>query len=124
MKELKICVIGAGSTYSPELIDGFFNRQDKMKVKEFALMDIRMDRLKIVGGLIERMCQHYDNPPKVIMTDDLKTAVEGADYVVLSSAWACCPPEPRTRESACATAISDRKPRAPAVSPKRCAPSL
>lgn len=54
--ELKICVIGAGSTYSPELIDGFFNRQDKMKVKEFALMDIRMDRLKIVGGLIERMC--------------------------------------------------------------------
>lgn len=45
MKELKICVIGAGSTYSPELIDGFFNRQDKMKVKEFALMDIRMDRL-------------------------------------------------------------------------------
>ena len=53
-----------------------------MKVKEFALMDIRMDRLKIVGGLIERMCQHYDNPPKVIMTDDLKTAVEGADYVV------------------------------------------
>lgn len=82
MKELKICVIGAGSTYSPELIDGFFNRQDKMKVKEFALMDIRMDRLKIVGGLIERMCQHYDNPPKVIMTDDLKTAVEGADYVV------------------------------------------
>ena len=36
MKELKICVIGAGSTYSPELIDGFFNRQDKMKVKEFS----------------------------------------------------------------------------------------
>ena len=84
MKELKICVIGAGSTYSPELIDGFFNRQDKMKVKEFALMDIRMDRLKIVGGLIERMCQHYDNPPKVIMTDDLKTAVEAVSYTHLN----------------------------------------
>jgi Alpha-galactosidases/6-phospho-beta-glucosidases, family 4 of glycosyl hydrolases len=82
MKELKICVIGAGSTYSPELIDGFFNRQDKMKVKEFALMDIHMERLEIVGGLIQRMCQHYENPPKVTMTDDLKTAIEGADYVV------------------------------------------
>ena len=95
-----------------------------MKVKEFALMDIRMDRLKIVGGLIERMCQHYDNPPKVIMTDDLKTAVEGADYVVTQFRVGLLPPEPRTRESACATAISDRKPRAPAASPKRCAPSL
>ncbi len=82
MKELKICVIGAGSTYSPELIDGFFNRQDKMKVKEFALMDIHMERLEIVGGLIQRMCQHYENPPKVTMTADLKTAIEGADYVV------------------------------------------
>lgn len=82
MKELKICVIGAGSTYSPELIDGFFNRQDKMTVKEFALMDIHMERLEIVGGLIQRMCQHYDNPPKVTLTDDLRTAIEGADYVV------------------------------------------
>lgn len=82
MKKLKICVIGAGSTYSPELIDGFFNRQDKMEVKEFALMDIHMERLEIVGGLIQRMCQHYDNPPKVTMTDDLKTAIEGSDYVV------------------------------------------
>lgn len=82
MKELKICVIGAGSTYSPELVDGFFNRQDKMKVKEFALMDIHMERLEIVGGLIQRMCRHYDEPPKVTLTDDMKTAIEGADYVV------------------------------------------
>ena len=82
MKELKMCVIGAGSTYSPELVDGFFNRQDKMKVKEFALMDIHMERLEIVGGLIQRMCRHYDEPPKVTLTDDMKTAIEGADYVV------------------------------------------
>ena len=82
MRELKICVIGAGSTYSPELIDGFYTRQGQMKVKEFALMDINMDRLEIVGGLIERMCQHYDNPPKVTKTNDLVEAITGADYVV------------------------------------------
>lgn len=82
MKELKICVIGAGSTYSPELIDGFMNRQDKMKVREFALMDIHPERLQIVGGLIQRMCKNFENPPKVVLTQDLKEAVTGADYVV------------------------------------------
>lgn len=82
MKELKVCVIGAGSTYSPELIDGFYNRQGQMKVKEFALMDINKERLDIVGGLIERMCQHYDNPPCVTKTQDLIEAITDADYVV------------------------------------------
>lgn len=82
MKELKICVVGAGSTYSPELIDGFYNRQGKMKVKEFALMDVNLERLEIVGGLIERMCRHYDDPPKVTKTDNLIEAIQGADYVV------------------------------------------
>lgn len=82
MKELKICVIGAGSTYSPELIDGFLKRQETMRVKEFALMDINMDRLNIVGGLIKRMSTSFDNPPLVTLTDDLVEAVRGADYVV------------------------------------------
>ncbi len=82
MKELKVCVIGAGSTYSPELIDGFLNRQDKMTVKEFALVDINKDRLDIVGGLIKRMCEKFSKPPKVTMTDNLQEAITGADYVV------------------------------------------
>ena len=55
MKELKICVIGAGST-PPELVDGFSITGGQMKVKEFALMDIHMERLQIVGGLIQREC--------------------------------------------------------------------
>ena len=124
MKELKICVIGAGSTYSPELIDGFFNRQDKMKVKEFALMDIRMDRLKIVGGLIERMCQHYDNPPKVIMTDDLKTAVEGADYVVTQFRVGLLPARAKDERIGLRHGYIGQETTGPGASPKRCAPSL
>jgi len=82
MKKIKICVIGAGSTYSPELVDGFLNRQEQMCVEEFALVDINMDRLSIVGGLIKRMCEKFDTPPKVVMTDKIEEAVVGADYVV------------------------------------------
>ncbi len=82
MKRMKICVIGAGSNYSPELIDGFLNRQDTMSVAEFALMDINMDRLKIVGGLIQRMCLSFETPPLVTLTDNLIDAVRDADYVV------------------------------------------
>lgn len=82
MKELKICVIGAGSTYSPELVDGFLNRQDKMRVKEFALMDINRDRLEIVGGLIGRMAKNFDPQPVVSLTTNLQDAITGADYVV------------------------------------------
>ncbi len=82
MKELKIAVIGAGSTYSPELVGGFFKRQDLMRVREFTLMDINRERLEIVGGLIARICETFENPPKVTLTTDLKEAVTGANYVV------------------------------------------
>ncbi len=82
MRNLKITIIGAGSTYSPELICGFFDRQDLMCVKEFALMDIDPERLSIVGGLIERIAGTFDAPPKVTLTDSLEAALTGADYVI------------------------------------------
>jgi 6-phospho-beta-glucosidase len=82
MRELKIAIIGAGSTYSPELIHGFVTREGRMKVKEFALMDINKDRLDIVGGLIKRMCGEFKEKPLVTMTGNLEEALTGADYVV------------------------------------------
>jgi 6-phospho-beta-glucosidase len=75
-------MIGAGSTYSPELIHGFLTRENKLLVQEFALMDINMSRLEIVGGLIKRMCESFANHPKITMTSNLEDAVIGADYVV------------------------------------------
>ena len=56
MRDLQIGVIGAGSTYSPELIDGFLKRQDQMSVSRFVLMDIDQTKLDIVGGLIASNC--------------------------------------------------------------------
>ncbi|PKP57664.1 6-phospho-beta-glucosidase [Candidatus Atribacteria bacterium HGW-Atribacteria-1] len=82
MRKLKIGVVGAGSTYTPELIDGFIKRQKEMAVKEFALMDINEERLKIVGGLTKRMCAQFTNPPEVIFTTNLDEAVTDADYIV------------------------------------------
>lgn len=82
MRELKIAMIGAGSTYSPELIHGFLIRQELLRVKEFYLMDIDMERLRIVGGLIKRMCENFQNAPVIHMSDNLEEAISGADYVV------------------------------------------
>jgi len=82
MRDLKLAIIGSGSTYSPEIIHGFLTREDKLRVREFALMDINMSRLEVVGGLITRMCQNFKNRPKVTMTSSLEEAISGADYVV------------------------------------------
>ena len=55
MSGLKICVIGGGSTYTPELIEGFIERKDELPVTTIALMDIDEDRLRVVGKLAGRM---------------------------------------------------------------------
>lgn len=82
MRDLKIALIGSGSTYSPELIHGFLTREDKMRVREFALMDITPERLEIVGGLIKRMCTNFKVQPEVNFYSELEPAISGADYVV------------------------------------------
>ena len=52
---LKVSVIGGGSSYTPELIEGFIESQAELAVKRIALMDIDPQRLEIVGGLARRM---------------------------------------------------------------------
>src|SRR3954471_18441084 len=52
---VKVAVVGAGSTYTPELVEGFVTRTDRLPVDELALLDIDPDRLGIVGALAERM---------------------------------------------------------------------
>ena len=48
---LKVAVIGGGSTYTPELVNGFLARLDQFPVDELWLMDIDEERLKVVGSL-------------------------------------------------------------------------
>ncbi len=82
MRDLKIAVIGSGSTYSPEIFEGMLTRKDKLSVKKIALMDIDETKLSSVGGLIERMVAAAGINAEIIKTTDLDTALDGADYVL------------------------------------------
>lgn len=82
MDGLKVCVIGAGSTYTPELIEGFIKRKKELPVSSFALMDIDGDKLNIVGSLAARMVQQAGLCAKVELLSDRKKALQGADFVL------------------------------------------
>jgi len=49
---MKITVIGGGSTYTPELVNGFLERTSTLPITELWLMDIDPERLNIVGGFV------------------------------------------------------------------------
>ena len=57
---VKLAVVGGGSTYTPELIEGIARRSDRLAVDELVLLDIDQERLDIVGGLAERMLRRLD----------------------------------------------------------------
>src|SRR6185503_7649747 len=76
---LKLAVVGGGSTYTPELVDGFSRRADRVQVDEIALLDIDPERLAIVGGLAERMLARQGWTGRVLQTTDRDAAIDGAD---------------------------------------------
>ena len=79
---MKITVIGGGSTYTPELVNGFLARADRLPLKELWLMDINKDRLDIVGGFAQRMVKTKGEPFKVVLSTDQRAAIAGASYVI------------------------------------------
>src|SRR5690606_19120114 len=85
MKEgLKIATIGGGSSYTPELIEGFIKRYDELKVSEIWLVDIEegLEKLNIVGNLARRMIKRAGLPIEVHLTLDRKAALIDADFVL------------------------------------------
>jgi 6-phospho-beta-glucosidase len=80
MDALKVAVMGGGSTYTPELIEGFIRYYAELPVEQIRLMDISTDRLKVVGDLVQRMLG--DLPIKLVRTTDRREAITDADYVV------------------------------------------
>ena len=79
---MKICIIGAGSTYTPELIEGLINKKDTLPVTELYLMDIDERKLNIVGGLAKRMIEHAEIPCKVVLSMDYEESLTGAEFVL------------------------------------------
>jgi 6-phospho-beta-glucosidase len=79
---MKVSVIGAGSSYTPELINGFLERVDSLPLTELWLMDIVPERLEVVGGFAQRMVQAKGDPFEVHLTTDQREAVRGASYAI------------------------------------------
>ncbi|OKI04618.1 6-phospho-beta-glucosidase [Streptomyces sp. CB02923] len=80
---LKIAVVGGGSTYTPELIDGFARLRDALPLAELVLIDPAADRLDLVGGLARRIFARQGHPGRISWTSDIDAGVDGADAVLL-----------------------------------------
>ncbi|MCL2096171.1 MAG: 6-phospho-beta-glucosidase [Oscillospiraceae bacterium] len=81
MKKLKIAVIGAGSAYTPELIEGLINRKEILPVTDISLMDIDKRKLDIVGSLSKRMLDRGGLGCNFSITGNLDDALLDADFV-------------------------------------------
>jgi 6-phospho-beta-glucosidase len=80
---VKLAIIGAGSTYTPEVIDGLVRLRGFVMVDDLALCDVDETRLDVVGGLARRMLVRGGHPARVAETTRLDEAVEGADVVLI-----------------------------------------
>ncbi|MEV7884585.1 6-phospho-beta-glucosidase [Streptomyces sp. NPDC002817] len=80
---MKLTVVGGGSTYTPELIDGFARLRDTLPIEELVLVDPSTDRLELVGALARRIFARQGHPGRIVTTSDLDAGVDGADAVLL-----------------------------------------
>src|SRR5438034_5719422 len=80
---VKVAVVGGGSTYTPELVEGFVTRTDRLPVDELVLLDVDPERLSIVGALAERMVRAAGWGGSVRLTDRMTEALEGANFVIV-----------------------------------------
>ena len=76
---MKLAVVGAGSTYTPELVSGL----SRLRVDALALHDVDAERLEVVGGLARRMLDRQGYAGELALGSDLDAAVEGADFVLI-----------------------------------------
>ena len=80
---MRIAVVGGGSTYTPELIEGFVSRADLLPFDELVLHDIATERLEIVGGLARRILARAGLADRLVTTTSLDAAVDGAAAVLV-----------------------------------------
>ena len=80
---MKIVTIGGGSSYTPELIEGFILRQKEMPITEIWLVDVEegREKLEIVGAMAKRMVKAAGLDWKVNLTLNRREALKDADFV-------------------------------------------
>ncbi len=85
---MKIAVIGAGSTYTPELLDGLLDRLAALGIERVALHDIAPERLEPVAAFCRRLARRKGGEAAagagaIVHTTDLGQALDGARFVVV-----------------------------------------
>lgn len=82
-KQLKVAVIGGGSSYTPELVEGLIKRRHELPIKDLYLVDIESGRekLEIVGALAKRMVEKAAADIRIHLTLNRTEAIRGADFV-------------------------------------------
>ncbi|GAA3892519.1 6-phospho-beta-glucosidase [Saccharothrix violaceirubra] len=80
---MKLTVVGGGSTYTPELVDGIAGRRTSLAVDEIVLVDPDADRLAVVGAFAQRLLAHAGHQARVTTTSSLEEGVDGASAVLL-----------------------------------------
>lgn len=79
---MKITVVGGGSTYTPELVEGLLLEAEALDLQTVCLFDINETRLQVVGDMVKRMVNAKGNPFNVVNTTNRREAITGADFVL------------------------------------------
>lgn len=84
MKKLKLVVIGGGSSYTPELVEGIILHNSTLPISELILVDVSMgeEKVKINTALTKRMFSKAELPVQVSYTFDRRAALYGADFIL------------------------------------------
>lgn len=82
MKDLIIAVIGAGSSYTPEIVEGFVQQREIIPVTKLIFMDINSDRLETIASFCRRFMRHLGHEIPIQTTTELSAAVSGANFIV------------------------------------------
>jgi 6-phospho-beta-glucosidase len=80
---MKLAVVGGGSTYTPEVVDGLVRLREQLPVDDLFLHDTNDERLQVVAGFGRRMLARAGHPASLVTTTDLDDATEGADAVLI-----------------------------------------
>jgi 6-phospho-beta-glucosidase len=80
---MKLTVVGAGSTYTPELVDGLIRMEDLLPVEQIALVDTDERRLGILTGMTRRMLTRGEHRASIVSTTSLEEGVDGASAVLV-----------------------------------------
>jgi 6-phospho-beta-glucosidase len=80
---VKIAVVGGGSTYTPELVDGLGRLRDLLPIDELVLVDPAAERLELVAALGRRILARLGHPARITTTTELEPALDGVSAVLV-----------------------------------------